>query len=163
MFTSQVRNLMFPKVILDFAVTCVNMRSEWNERAEKDPFFYVSTFRKDWDDESFFEWGEVQTQAVVDGFLREHEFVPSDKVALEIGCGTGRMTRALSSRFKWVYAYDVSDRYIQIAVDKNKHLRNVTFRVNDGSSFPDIDDESIDFAFSGWTMMHMPKIGRAHV
>jgi len=133
------------------------MKSEWNERAEENPCFYVSTFRKDWDDKSFFEWGEVQVQAVIDGLLREEGVAPEDKVALEIGCGPGRMTRALSSRFKWIHAYDVSDRYVQMAVDKNKHLRNVTFRVNDGSSFPDVDDGSIDFAFSGWTMIHMPS------
>lgn len=135
------------------------MRSEWNERAEENPFFYVSTFRKDWDDKSFFEWGEVQTEAVIDRFLAEEGVVPSDKIALEIGCGPGRMSRALSSRFKWVHAYDVSEKYIQMALEKNGHLRNVTFKVNDGSSFPDVDDESIDFAFSGWTMIHMPTKG----
>jgi len=55
-----------------------------------------------------------------------------------------------------VYAYDVSDRYIQIAKKKNSHLQNVVFRSNDGLSFPEIADESIDFCFSGWTMRHMP-------
>lgn len=32
----------------------------------------------------------------------------------------------------------------------------MVFAVNDGLSFPEIDDKSIDFVFSGWTMQHMP-------
>jgi ubiquinone/menaquinone biosynthesis C-methylase UbiE len=75
---------------------------------------------------------------------------------LEIGCGAGRMPRALSTRFNLVYAYDVSDSYIQIAKNKNKQLSNIIFRANDGTSFPEIKDNSVDFVFSGWTMQHMP-------
>ena len=50
----------------------------------------------------------------------------------------------------------MADRYIQIAKKKNSHLQNVVFHLNDGLSFPEIYDESIDFCFSGWTMRHMP-------
>lgn len=132
------------------------MKSEWNRRALKNAYHYVSSFREEWDDESFYRWGEVQTQAVIDKFLEDQNFDPSDKTILEIGCGAGRMTRALASRFKLVHAYDVSDRYIQIAKEKNSHLKNIVFRVNNGLSFPEFDDESVDFVFSGWTMQHMP-------
>ena len=132
------------------------MKSEWDKRAEKNAYHYVSTFRKEWDDESFFEWGEFQTRTVIDRFLQDRGFNPYSKTVLEIGCGAGRLSRAFSSRFKNVYSYDVSDRYIQIAKEKNGHLENVTFRVNDGLSFPEIQDGSIDFVFSGWTMLHMP-------
>jgi ubiquinone/menaquinone biosynthesis C-methylase UbiE len=134
----------------------MNMKKEWDQRALKNAYHFVSTFREEWDDESFYRWGEVQTQAVIDKFFEDLKIDPSDLVVLEIGCGAGRMSRALASRFKLVYAYDVSDRYIQIAKKKNSHLQNVVFRSNDGLSFPEIADESIDFCFSGWTMQHMP-------
>lgn len=103
----------------------------------------------------FRDGGEIQTQAVIDTFFRDLRIDPSDLTLLEIGCGAGRMSRALASRFKLVYAYDVSDRYIRIAKE-NSHLKNVVFRLNDSVSFPEIADESIDFCFSGWTMRHMP-------
>jgi len=134
----------------------MNMKKEWDQRALKNAYHFVSTFREEWDDESFFRWGEVQTQAVIDKFFKDLKIDPSDFIVLEIGCGAGRMSRALASRFKLVYAYDVSDRYIQIAKKKNSHLQNVVFHSNDGLSFPEIYDESIDFCFSGWTMQHMP-------
>lgn len=134
----------------------MKMKKEWNARALKNAYHYVSTFKKEWDDKSFYRWGEIQTQAVIDRFLKDQSYNPSDKTVLEIGCGAGRLTRALASRFKLVYGYDVSDQYIQIAKEKNNHLRNIIFKVNDGISFPEIDNDYIDFVFSGWTMQHMP-------
>lgn len=134
----------------------VNMKEDWDKRARSDPFYYVSSFSKKWDDESFYKWGEIQTQIVVDRFFQGLNVDTSGLMMLEIGCGAGRMTRALSSRFRQVFAYDVSQEYVRLAREKNSHLRNVVFAVNDGLSFPEIDDKSIDFVFSGWTMQHMP-------
>lgn len=132
------------------------MKKEWDQRALKNASHFVSSFREEWDDESFYRWGEVQTQAVIDKFFKDLKIDPSNLVILEIGCGAGRMSRALSSRFKLIYAYDVSDEYISISREKNSDLKNVIFTANDGVSFPEINNETIDFVFSGWTMQHMP-------
>ena len=134
----------------------MNMKKEWDSRARADAFHYVSSFSRDWNDESFYQWGEIQTQVVIDEHFRRLGLNPSDLVMLEIGCGAGRMTRALASRFKLVFAYDVSEEYIRTAKEHNGHLKNVIFSANDGLSFPAIDDESIDFVFSGWVIQHMP-------
>jgi ubiquinone/menaquinone biosynthesis C-methylase UbiE len=134
----------------------MSMKEEWNKCAKEDAFHYVSSFREEWDDKSFYEWGEIQSQRVIDTFLKARNVEPAALVVLEIGCGAGRMSRALASRVKQVFAYDVSEEYVRIAKEKNSHLDNVTFTVNDGVSFPEIDNESIDFVFSGWTMQHMP-------
>lgn len=133
------------------------MKGEWNQRASTRPYHYISDFRESWDEKDFYECGEIQTRAIIDSFLAKLKIDPSDLVLLEIGCGLGRMTRALASRFKFVHAYDVSDQYIRMAKKKNSDLKNVAFHVNDGLSFPEIDDESVDFCFSGWTMQHMPS------
>jgi 2-polyprenyl-3-methyl-5-hydroxy-6-metoxy-1,4-benzoquinol methylase len=134
----------------------VSLKEEWNRRAEKNAFHYVSAFKKDWDEESFYRWGEIQTRLVIDKFFESLGVDPSGLTALEIGCGAGRMSRALASRFKTVFAYDFSEEYVSIAKKNNSHLTNVTFAVNDGVSFPEIENESFDFVFSGWTMQHMP-------
>lgn len=134
----------------------MNLKEEWNKRAKEDAFRFVSCFRKDWNDESFYAWGEIQTHIVIDKFFQAQNIDPSGWAVLEIGCGAGRMSRALASRFKRVFAYDVSDEYVQIAREKNSHLQNVVFTVNDGTSFPEVSESSIDFVFSGWTMQHMP-------
>jgi SAM-dependent methyltransferase len=133
------------------------MKEEWNRRAKESPFYYVASFSRDWSDESFYEWGEIQTQIIVDEFFKNLHVDTSDLVMLEIGCGAGRMTRALASRFRQVFAYDVSEEYVRVAKEKNAYLKNVVFAINDGASFPNIGDNSLDFVFSGWTMQHMPS------
>lgn len=45
---------------------------------------------------------------------------------LEIGCGTGSHTAILSSHFAQVYAHDIDDKMIDIAIQKNKHS-NIQF------------------------------------
>jgi len=31
------------------------MRQDWDERARKDAFYYIASWRKDWTEESFFQ------------------------------------------------------------------------------------------------------------
>src|SRR5437773_1032843 len=132
------------------------MRAEWDERARTNAFHYVSSFRDDWDRETFYAGGEDQARKIVDSFLQAQRIDPKKLVTLEIGCGPGRLSRALSRRFRFVFAYDVSPVMIKLATGMNAHLTNVEFIANDGESFPDVKDKSIDFVFSGWTMQHMP-------
>jgi len=141
------------------------MKTEWNRRAKENAFHYISTFRESWDEESFYHFGELQTSKILDAFLSERDLNPSEMVVLEIGCGAGRMTRALSRRFRLVLAYDVSDEMVRLSRAKNGHLKNVTFRVNDGVAFPEVRDESVGFVFCGWTMIHMPtkRVVRSNV
>jgi hypothetical protein len=45
------------------------MRQEWNERARKDAFYYVATWRKDWTVETFLESGEEEYLKLVQPVL----------------------------------------------------------------------------------------------
>jgi len=67
------------------------------------------------------------------------------------------MARFLSRKFKYIYAYDVSDEMVRQAQKLNGHLDNVKFISNDGMSFPEIESNSIDYVFAGWTFQHMPS------
>ncbi len=133
------------------------MKSDWDKRAQKNALYYISTFKKEWSEEQFFRWGEEQTKFVVCDSLQNLGIDPSSQILLEIGCGIGRMTRFLSHKFKHIYAYDVSDEMVRQAKELNKHLDNVEFISNDGMGFPEIESNSIDYVFSGWTFQHMPS------
>lgn len=135
----------------------MNMKSDWNERARQNAFHYVSTFKEKWTERDFFCWGSEQTRFVVFNFLDSLGKEPADMTMVEIGCGVGRMTRHLSTRFKYVYAYDVSEEMIDEARSLNSCLSNVSFLANDGRSFPEVEDGSVDYVFSGWTFQHMPS------
>ena len=41
------------------------MRQDWDERARKDAFHYIASWRKDWTPESFFQSGEEDYQRLV--------------------------------------------------------------------------------------------------
>ena len=81
------------------------MRQDWDERARKDAFYYIATWRKDWNEESFFQSGEEDYQRLVAGVLERMPWDPRGKVMLELGCGAGRMTRSFSQRCQRVYAF----------------------------------------------------------
>lgn len=56
-----------------------------------------------------------------------------DKIALDIGCGTGRHSFVLARHFDDVYAYDFSTQMIAQANDlkRERDIRNIFFAVND--------------------------------
>src|SRR2546430_5601912 len=86
------------------------MRRDWNDRARENARYYVATGRTDWTDEQFFASGEQQ---VAEDILTDMENIcqgkdPKQMRVLEIGCGAGRITRALAKRFGEVHGVDIS-------------------------------------------------------
>src|SRR3954470_22249163 len=76
-------------------------RRFWNRRAREDPFFFVDDrleYRRP-DLESFWQGGEE----AVDGTLQVLSVsLDPDGVAVDLGCGIGRITRALAHRVRLV-------------------------------------------------------------
>src|SRR3954470_2717083 len=74
------------------------MRREWDDRAKENARYYVATAQASWSDEEYFESGR---QNVYHEILTDMGNVcqgrdPKSMTVLEIGCGSGRITRALS-------------------------------------------------------------------
>jgi ubiquinone/menaquinone biosynthesis C-methylase UbiE len=76
---------------------------------------------------------------------------------LEIGCGAGRMTQALSRIFAKVDAVDISSEMIAQAQSALAALRNVQFHLNNGVDLSMLEDESCDFALSVVVFQHIPR------
>src|SRR5512142_1139093 len=90
------------------------MRQDWDARARENARYYVATGKENWTDDEFFLSGQ---RAVEEQILNDLENIcqgksPSDMKVLEIGCGAGRITRALASLFGEVHAVDVSGEMI---------------------------------------------------
>lgn len=93
------------------------MKHDWDRRARENARHFIATGKDNWADEEFFASGE---QAVADHILTDMPSVcqgkPADRMrVLEIGCGAGRVTRALARMFGEVHAVDVSGEMVQLA------------------------------------------------
>ena len=113
----------------------------------------------DWDDSEFFRSGEVNVaNDVTPDILRIcGERSPLDLRMLELGCGVGRMTRALARVFGHVTGVDVSDEMIRQARPNLSDLTNVRLEVVDGSTLASLRYEQFDFAFSFIVFQHIPS------
>src|SRR5579859_6526241 len=97
--------------------TLDKMRHDWDERARENARHYVATGQTEWTDEAFFASGE---KAIEEQLLNDLGNVcqgkdPKAMRVLEIGCGAGRLTRALANLFGEVHAVDVSGEMIALA------------------------------------------------
>ncbi|HXJ40756.1 MAG TPA: methyltransferase domain-containing protein [Bryobacteraceae bacterium] len=135
------------------------MRREWDERARENARHYVATAQTQWSDDEYFESGR---QSVYHEILTDMGNVcqgrdPKEMTVLEIGCGSGRITRALSETFGQVYAVDISGEMIALAKEALKDRPNVHLYQNNGSDLTVLGDVPIDFAFSFIVFQHIPR------
>src|SRR5215470_7029594 len=96
------------------------MRSDWNERAGEDAYYYVAFGRREQDDEEFF----ATAADVVRGLELDLARLNARDAALEIGCGPGRLMRPLSRHFREIHGVDVSDEMIRLARERLRNTPN---------------------------------------
>src|ERR1700735_2130495 len=91
------------------------MRRDWDRRARENARCYVATGQQDWSDEEFFQYGEMELAEQVLNDLDNicQGMDPKAMKVLEIGCGAGRVTRALARFFGEVYAVDISRQMVR--------------------------------------------------
>ena len=129
------------------------MRKDWDDRARKNARFYICTDIPSGDEE-FFASGRADFEQLILPSLASHGFDPSGKVALEIGCGIGRMTRWAAERFEEVIGMDVSEEMVKIA--RQYGWPGARFVKGSGSDLVGIADASIDFVYSYIVFQHIP-------
>jgi len=135
------------------------MREDWDARARKNARFYVDTSNKDWTDEEFFASGErtVAEEILTDMINICQGKQPGQMRVLEVGCGAGRVTRALAGLFGEVYGVDVSGEMIERAREALRDRPNVHLYKNNGKDLSVLPDIQFDFAFSSIVFQHIPS------
>jgi SAM-dependent methyltransferase len=133
------------------------MRSEWNDRALEDANYYVAFGRRDQTEEEFFASGADQIRFFETELKRKTPDFWKQAVALEIGCGPGRLLRPLSRHFRELHGVDVSDRMIERAKRNLHGVENVTLHASDGSSLSQFRTGSVDFIYSFAVFQHIPS------
>lgn len=136
------------------------MQRDWDARARENARFYVNTAREDWSDGEFFRSGE---QTVMEEVLTDMTNIcqgiwPKRMKVVEIGCGAGRVTHALSEVFGEVHAVDVSGEMIRQARQALGGRPNVFLYQNNGTDLSVLPAEAqFDFAFSSIVFQHIPS------
>ena len=135
------------------------MRSDWDERARNNARYFVNTEREDWSDEEFFASGEltVQEEILTDmGNICQGK-EPGEMRVLEIGCGAGRVSRALAKLFGELHAVDVSGEMVGLARKALAPFPKATVYQNNGKDLSVIPELQFDFAFSSIVFQHIPS------
>ena len=127
---------------------------DWEDLAHLDPLFAILTkegkeFGK-WDREEFFAAG----QAEIDSLMSSCGFRAGDNgMALDFGCGVGRLSRALRSYFGEVYGVDISEEMVGLA---REYTPACTFIVNTADELKVFRDDFFDFIYSNIVLQHQP-------
>jgi len=135
------------------------MRRDWDERARENARHYVATGKSEWTDDEFFRSGELSAEGDI---LNDMENVcqgkdPKQMRVLEIGCGVGRVTRALGRIFGEVHAVDVSGEMVERARKAVAGMPHVHIYQNNGYDLSVIPPLEFDFAYSFIVFQHIPS------
>ncbi len=135
------------------------MRRDWDARARENARHYVDTSRTDWSDEEFFASGE---QGVAEEILTDMGNIcqgkdPLEMRIIEIGCGAGRLTRALSKVFGEVHAVDISSEMVAQASKALADRPNAHIYQNNGCDLTVLPPLEYDFAYSAIVFQHIPS------
>jgi SAM-dependent methyltransferase len=134
-----------------------DLRARWVERAGEQRLFHINADRTDWTDEDFLASGEHDVAHEVDPHLGHLSTPAAQATALDVGCGVGRLSRALATRFAHVEGVDISPPMVEEARCFAPPVpANVRFQVCVGDGSLPLPDASIDFAFSFLVFQHLP-------
>lgn len=125
------------------------MKSDWDRRVGHDYRFWMGEGHLD--DAQMWRTGSEDFAAIAEGVTGG-----SSCVALEIGCGVGRMMKAAAERFGRVVGIDVS----RLAIDKARELIGPTAKmdlvVGSGLDLSPVESQSVDFVWSYASLACMP-------
>jgi len=139
--------------------TLDKMRRDWDERARENARFYVNTEKTDWTDEDFFASGRLTVDEEIRTDMTNicQGRDPRQMRVLEIGCGAGRVTRALAEMFGEVHAVDVSGEMVAQATSALRGFPGVHIYQNNGMDLAVVPALEFDFAFSTIVFQHIPN------
>ena len=135
------------------------MRDDWDQRARENARYYVATGNNLWTDEEFFASGEKALEHEIQTDLINicQGKLPGEMRVLEIGCGAGRVTKALAKFFGEVHAVDVSGEMVRQAAAALVDHTNAFVYQNNGMDLAVVPDLEFDFAFSSIVFQHIPS------
>jgi len=136
------------------------LRHVWQTLGREDPLWAVLSQADKrggrWQADEFLATGRAEIDAQVHA-LAARGWPARHALALDFGCGAGRLSRALAAHFEHVIGIDVSASMIEAARALNRDIDNVEFRENPSPRLDGIADGSVDLVYSVMTLQHIPS------
>lgn len=135
------------------------LETTWEAGAKRDPHWVVLTDpskrARGWDDESFFATGGVDADRLMSR-VRELGRPTRCDLAMDFGCGLGRISRALCEHFPSVDGVDISATMVQRATELHASRSGLRFHLNVAADLSAFETGAYDLVHSVITLQHMP-------
>ena len=128
------------------------MAADWDERARRDALFYIRREASE-SPEAF----EASGARELDDEVLRGVALPDGAVVVEIGCGIGRLARAIAPRVAKVYAGDVSPEMLDRARAWCAGCGNVQLLRFDGA-LSGVPSGCADLVYSHLVFQHVPRL-----
>lgn len=129
------------------------MKTDWNRRARSHARFWVATGHHA-DETTFAQSGLRDAEALYSMVAAVCD--PSWRV-LEIGCGVGRLLKALAPRFSYLHGVDVSGEMIRRSRHYLAGIANVATTETNGTDLRPFTPSSFNLIYSYVAFQHMPE------
>jgi SAM-dependent methyltransferase len=137
------------------AATNKAMRDYWDARARENAMWYIHSdldYRNP-DVEAFWSSGAKDLEQTLAPFGLSFR---GDERVVEIGCGAGRITRAIASRVHEVVGLDVSAEMVKRAGENLADVSNAKVMLGSGRDLHPLGDAEFDAGYSYIVFQHIP-------
>jgi ubiquinone/menaquinone biosynthesis C-methylase UbiE len=136
-----------------------DLKKNWEAFGERDPFWAILTDpskkNNQWDPGQFFATGEAEVEILMDGIAAFSVPLKND-IALDFGCGVGRVTQALCKRFERCVGVDIAQSMIGRARAYNRFGDRCQYIVNNTDDLRIFEDNRFDLIYCNIVLQHIP-------
>ena len=143
------------------------LQANWDGLAQTDPFWAIlsdpAKRNENWKEDDFFKTGEEEIERVL-GYLKTLDISFNRNIALDFGCGVGRLTQALCRHFQKCYGIDISTSMIKLADKFNRYEDKCIYQVNYSSDIKRFNNNYFDFIYAILVLQHMkPEYSKNYI